>query len=48
MMVFSACVNETVHLLYMILLKTFWFIMLLSRHLLHLVVFSALQGYETD
>ncbi len=51
-MVFSACVNDTVHLLYVYYLKAacdrLWFIMWLSHHLLQLVVISVFQRYKTD
>ncbi len=53
MMVFSVCVNDTVHLLYSICyyLKAacdgLWFIMRLSHHLLLLVVISVFQRYKT-
>ncbi len=52
MMVFSACVNDTVHFCICYHLKAacdgFWFIMWLSYHHLHLVVISVFQRYKTD
>ncbi len=52
MMVFSACLNHTVHLIYLLFLKAacdgLWVIMWLSRHHLHLVIISVFQRYKTD
>ncbi len=50
MMVFSACVDDTVHLLYMYKAACdgLWFIMWFSHEHLHLVVISIFQRYKTD
>ncbi len=54
MMVFSACVNDTVHLLYTVCYYVkaacdgLWFSVWLSHHHLHLVVISVFQRYKTN
>ncbi len=51
MMVISVCVNDTVHLLYMLLFKSCLWLALVhhvTHYLLLLVVISVLQSYKTD
>ncbi len=51
MMVFSACVNDAVHHIYVLLKAVcdrLWLIMWLSLHHLHLMVISVFKMYKTD